>query len=295
MSTSPAGSAEPGRRGERCPVCDAGALSRTGTLYGSPLLRCPACGHDCLWTEGKDLSDLYDTHYFGYREDPVFNRRVREVLASSITPYLRDARPLQVLDVGCGNGEFLQAVKDRGHHVFGMDLSPAAAEKCNARGLPAVAGDFTTWDFSETPDSAGESPPARAPFDLVTLWDVCEHLTHPFDFLRRAREVLAPGGVLVLKVPCPSPRAVDIAARVPRLAGVLLSAPSHIQYFHPDGFPILLRRAGFDRVDVEPIAPMRSVRPARSPLALAKRKVAQGLLAFAGISNMLVRALVPAS
>lgn len=260
-----------------CPVCGSRALSRRAVLHGLPLLSCPACGHDCLWTVGVDLSAFYDTHYAGFRQDPVFARRVREVLAKDLAALL-PARA-RVLDVGCGNGEFLDAARELGHQVFGLDFSPAAAEACAARGIEAAAGDFLTFDFG-----------ARAPFDLITLWDVCEHLDRPLAFMARARELLSPGGWLALKVPCFPPRAIEMVTRVPRIAGALLGSPSHVQYFRPETLTHLLRRAGYRLIQVEPLAPMRSVTPAKNPIKLMKRGLISGLARVAGNGSVLVRA-----
>lgn len=263
-----------------CPVCGSSPMSQAGALHGLPLLHCHPCGHDCLWTAGADLSAFYDTHYAGFREDPVFHARVREVLRDDIAPLV--PRRARVLDVGCGNGEFLLAAKEQGHDVFGLDFAPAAAEACARRGVPAVAADFLTHDFG-----------ARAPFDLVTMWDVCEHLDRPFDFMSRARELLAPGGWLVLKVPCFTPRSLWIASHVPRVAGALLGSPSHIQYFRADTLVTLLRRAGYPLIYATRLAPMRSHRPTKSPVALAKRGLVQGLAGLSGNANTLVRAQAP--
>ncbi|MBK8258459.1 MAG: class I SAM-dependent methyltransferase [Polyangiaceae bacterium] len=242
-----------------------------------PLLRCVACGHSYLSTVGVDLSHLYDTHYTGFREDPTFQRRVREVLEDAVSPHI--PAKARVLDVGCGNGEFLAAAAELGHTVFGLDFSEAAAEACLKRGVLAVAGDFLKYDFGD-----------RAPFDLITLWDVVEHLDHPFEVMVRARELLAPGGCLLLKVPCFTERGVWIAAHVPRVAGALLGAPSHIQYFNPRGLRRLLSRAGFASVHTEKLAAMRSLSPPKNPIGAAKRKFIAELGKFAGNENTLVLA-----
>ena len=184
-------------------------------------------------------------------------------------------------DAQTGNGEFLAAAREAGHDVFGIDFSKAAAEACARRGIDAVAADFLTHDFGP-----------RAPRDLVTLWDVCEHLERPFAFVRRAREVLAPGGWLVLKVPCFTPRGMWIASHVPRVAGALLGSPSHIQYFRPEGLTLMLRRAGFRLVQVQETAPMRGQGATTSPPALAKRRLLHELGRFARNANTLVRAQV---
>lgn len=265
-----------------CPVCGALPMRQIAALHGFPLMVCPDCDHHCLSTEGADLASFYGDHYTGFRADPVQNARIREVLTTSIAPLLPPRA--RVLDVGCGNGEFLVAARERGHDVFGLDFSQAAADACQKRGVPAAAGNLLSHDFG-----------ARAPFDLVTMWDVLEHLPRPLDFLQRARSLLAPGGWLVLKVPCFARRGRWLAAHVPRTAGALLGSPSHVQFFHPAGLTRLLRRAGFESIYAERLAPMHGPHRTMNPLKLAKHRLIRDLCRFAGNRNLLVRAQATAS
>lgn len=277
MTQTHVASPEDARKHARCPVCDAASLARTGRLKGLTLFTCARCNHHYLSTAGADLASLYDAQYQGFRDDPVFQRNVREMLRARLAPDLpREAR---VLDVGCGNGEFLAACGERGYRALGIDFSEAAARACEARGLRATVGDFLTYDFA-----------ADAPFDLVTMWDVVEHLPDPVQFLRRARSLLAPSGWLVIKVPVVPDRAVRVSALVPRLAGTLLNAPSHVQYFLPQNLSTLLGRAGFDRVSVEDLPAMRGGH--KDLLRNARRELLLGLYRLTGTCawNSLVRA-----
>lgn len=93
----------------------------------------------------------------------------------------------RLLDVGSGSGSFLKLAASRGWQAAGVELSPELAARAAERsGSPVACGDFPALDL-----------PAGA-FDAVTLWDVLEHTTDPGAFLDRAREMLAPGGVLVV-------------------------------------------------------------------------------------------------
>lgn len=261
-----------------CAVCGAPSPRRLGTLNGLPLVRCDRCGHDALVTAGADLTALYGDHYAGFRDDAFFARRIREVVETTFVPGL--PRGARVLDVGCGNGEFLVAARERGFEARGLDFSDAARDACARRGVPAERGDFLTHAFDR-------------PFEAITLWDVIEHLDHPHAFAVRARALLAPGGLFVLKVPCYPRGAVDLARRVPRVAGALLSAPAHVQFFRPDTVARLLRRAGFDDVRVEPIAPMRSATRTGSPWKRVKRGVILGLMRLTDVRSVLVVARAP--
>lgn len=95
-----------------------------------------------------------------------------------------------VLDIGCGTGFILERFRDR-YDASGLDLSPIALEQCRRRGLDQV------WGGSAEDLSAV----AGRRFDAVLFLDVLEHLDDDARALRRARTVLAPGGVVLVTVP----------------------------------------------------------------------------------------------
>ena len=173
---------------------------------------------------------FYHHHYAGYRDDPFFRRAIRNTIGNHIQPRVRQGASL--LDVGCGAGDLLEAAVELGFDARGIDISEASAERCRARGLDAVAGDFLTHDFGRK-------------FDVITMWDVMEHLRDPAAFLARVRELLTPGGMFFAKVPGFGELSVAISKHVPRTAGVLIDAPDHIQYFDQASLGALAARMGF--------------------------------------------------
>lgn len=101
----------------------------------------------------------------------------------------------RVLDVGCGGGFLLERLAGRGYAGVGVDLSPESVAIANRRLEAIGAADRLRAEVG----SAYEPPPG--PFDVVTLTDVLEHLEDPRACLRALRDVLAPGGLLVVSTP----------------------------------------------------------------------------------------------
>jgi 2-polyprenyl-3-methyl-5-hydroxy-6-metoxy-1,4-benzoquinol methylase len=92
----------------------------------------------------------------------------------------------ELLDVGCYTGFFLEQSRERGWKVQGVEPSKWAADYARSTlGVPVFNGPIESW-----------SPPPGQRFDVVTLWDVLEHLTDPVSVLTRARELLRPDGLL---------------------------------------------------------------------------------------------------
>lgn len=95
-----------------------------------------------------------------------------------------------LLDVGCGSGSFLLCAESHGLRCAGLDIGKAAIERARERLSPRarlIHGSF-------------EDIPNEAKFDIITLWDVLDHLEAPLAALNRLREHLSPAGVLIVRV-----------------------------------------------------------------------------------------------
>ena len=92
----------------------------------------------------------------------------------------------RILDVGCGTGGMLPLLSKYGR-VTGIDSEPLALDYCRRRGM-------TDLHLQENFE-AGE------PYDLVTLFDVLEHVPDEAGFLNWTRALLRPGGRLIITVP----------------------------------------------------------------------------------------------
>ncbi len=96
-----------------------------------------------------------------------------------------------VLDIGCGSGAFLDLAHQTGLKTFGLELNAAAARKAQAKGHKIF--------LSPLPDLNPEL--MECPFDLITLFQVLEHVAEPVDLVKQAARLLQPGGFLVVAVP----------------------------------------------------------------------------------------------
>lgn len=148
----------------------------------------------------------------------------------------------RVLDVGGGEGGFLTALK-AARPTCETHLAEVSPEAC---GIAAGAVD-TVWqgDFL--------SLPLPTDFDCITFLDVLEHATHPVAWLTRARELLAPDGVVVLSIPNVGHWSVvaDLLEGRWDYAPAGIHCITHLRFFTRTGVLALLRDAGFTPVCVE--------------------------------------------
>ena len=159
----------------------------------------------------------------------------------------------KILDIGCGYGHFIEMMRDRGWTASGIEPSEAAGKYAIARGLDV--GRTVIEDASIQDDS----------FDAVTAFYVLEHLTDPLAALKKMREILRPGGVLVLRVPHTTP--LVKALRLARIENNLYDLPFHLYDFSPATIKSMLTKAGFTDIEISPGQPT-------CPPAMAERLAA---------------------
>jgi len=97
--------------------------------------------------------------------------------------------PARLLDIGCGNGDFLQTAKDSGWEVYGCDPDPSACELAMKYTSHLRQGGSEAWH-----DKKGF-------FQAITLNHVVEHLHDPLETFAQCHDMLAPGGLLHIETP----------------------------------------------------------------------------------------------
>lgn len=162
---------------------------RCGLVYSSP-----RGGEESI---RRNYEDVVDELYVQERRGRVltFERNFRPLRGLVTSP----AQP-RLLDVGCHVGIFLEIAASHGWEAWGVEPSAWAAEEARRRGLRVVTGTLSSADL--TPSS----------FDVITMWDVIEHLTDPRAELEHINRLLRPGGLVCIHT-------IDIGSALPRLLG----------------------------------------------------------------------------
>jgi len=212
----------------RSPDAEAG-FNCTSFGHGQhpPIWRCRSCGLLFQWPMPdsdqllKTYADVEDPLYVGERDNRYHT--FRRVLAELGPP-----RSRRLLDVGAYCGYFVDVACEGGFRAEGAELSSWAVGQARQAGL--TVHNQTVSERAASGDR----------YDVVTLWDVAEHLADPRAELTAARELLTPGGSLHLST-------IDAGSRVAHMMGRHWPwlMDMHLYYFDRRNIARLLEQAGF--------------------------------------------------
>ena len=223
-----------------CEICGERKTSRLFSIGGFNILKCLKCG--LIYTSPRPSEDEMIKHYTGGKRElpPVARpRKVRQIFRQMWYAYItatsrKDPFMLEgydagrVLDVGCGFGESLKKLKEKGWQTYGIEINRGAAKHAQK------FGKIFTCELSD----------AKFPncfFDAVLLRHVLEHVHHPSKILVEVRRIMKDDGVLVIEVP----DAESIEARIFKARWPLWNPPEHLYHFSRGTLGPMLRKTGF--------------------------------------------------
>lgn len=194
---------------ERCNHCGGTDHAHVFTKQGYRLVRCRNCDLAFIANppDAKAIAALYTAKadYHDQLLDPASASlgRMQKVARQHVSMLRRStgsANGLSVLDIGCSSGLFLDEARKAGFAVKGAEISPESSAFAHDHfGLDVHTGDWRDAGYAD------------ASFDVVTLFDVIEHLTDPQAELEAIIRLLKPGGLLLQSTP-------DIDGLSPRLS-----------------------------------------------------------------------------
>ena len=160
------------------------------------LYQCQNCGVKFIYPQPdwKQLSSHYPKTYHAYLQPGAKGPR-KWLLNYGLKRRVRiaiDHEPTSgtLLDIGCASGEFLEYfVKHTNWKGIGIEPIEHAAELAQKKGLTVIKGTLNDANFESSF------------FDVITLWDVLEHLPNPASSLKECARLLKPSGKLIIKVP----------------------------------------------------------------------------------------------
>ena len=250
-----------------CPGCASGDVSSRGAWAADTarptrlsLRECGDCGLAWQFPPARtteESEDVFTAAYDGKAAQTYFDPKRREAIARLQSEVVATFAPpaAEVLDIGAGDGAFVRAVANRGLHALGVD--PAAPE---GQVLPNSA---------RLVRGTLEALEPGLLFDVVTAFDVIEHVEDPGAFMAACLSRLRPGGLLFLET-----GNFKSADRIGADENWWCFQADHRWYFAPDNLASFLRDQGLASVALWP----RTLRPGASTEAAAYAGPSRGQL-----------------
>lgn len=246
-----------------CILCQSSESKTVFNENGTPILECKNCGHVYSSYEQEE-------HYEGYWDGAEqtydlkwWDDAHRAVYSDFISTYLKQEKG-NLLDVGCGLGFFVKAVltEKPGWSAVGYEISKQAVKFANEQnGMKTVYAGLV--QDSKLPNES---------FDIITLWDVIEHIPKPHSLLTYLHGLLKPGGILFLQTPNFPIQLAKANLKV-KLKGMqegvhYLEAKDHVNNYKMHTLAELGKQCGFIEPKYKVLMPILSVSGSKSKLAV---------------------------
>jgi SAM-dependent methyltransferase len=188
--------------------------------------------------DADTMVSYVDTEYEGglYRQYVEAREMKLDHFRSRLERLLPHVKKGRLLDVGCACGYFLEVAAECGYEVQGLEFSKAAI----AAASPAMRPKIIPASIDTL--SSGER------YDLITAFDLIEHLQQPKALLRKAHDLLNIGGNVVIA----TPDAEHVLRSVMRSRWPMLQPMQHLTIFSRRAMRIALEEAGFTEIRFEP-------------------------------------------
>lgn len=210
-----------------CFLCDSKSLNHIDTVNGEALMKCNSCSFvffKRIPTE-QELNEHYAGYGTGFTCSDITVKRYNELL-DKMEAFRKTNR---LIDVGCGAGFFLEQAGKRGWDVFGVEFSDLSVSRCREKGIQMEKGvlDISNYELES--------------FDVVTSFEVLEHINNPIEEFSKFKALLRKGGLLYVT----TPNYGYIFKNKPRFKQLIITYPEHLSYYTPKTIRFLAKKTGF--------------------------------------------------
>lgn len=218
---------------KNCITCNSEKLRDLPSYEKAFLCKCSDCG--MVFTKRIPLEEELDEFYKNYGVNnylsPLTIKRYNELL-DKLEPFRKTNK---ILDVGCGIGYFLEEAKKRGWDVYGTELSSQSAKICIEKGIKVETGHLNANVFE------------KGMFDVITSFEVIEHINYPIAELKNFNSILRAGGLVYVT----TPNFNSLLRYRLKSAYNIITYPEHLSYYTDKTLNKVFSFTGFKKVKIE--------------------------------------------
>ena len=218
---------------KQCLICTSSDLTSMRGYEKHFLIKCSICNF--VFAKKIPTQKELELHYEGYgRNDylsPITIKRYNNILDD----FEKYKKTKKLLDVGCGIGYFLEIAIQRGWQVFGTEYTDEAIEICRKKEISIHKGVLNPENYEE------ES------FDIITSFEVIEHINNPIQELKNFYKLLRKGGLVYIT----TPNFNSLLRYRLKSDYNIICYPEHLSYYTPKTLKKVFLNTGFKKKKIE--------------------------------------------
>jgi len=177
-----------------------------------------------------ELLNHYKKYNRGNQLSPITLLRYNELLDK----FEQFRQTNNILDIGCGDGYFLEAAKNRGWNVYGTEFTDEAIEILNSKGIKSNQGKLEASNYQ------------NEMFDVITSFEVLEHIHNPTEECTNIYKILRKKGLIYITTPN-----FNSFSRYFLKHWNIIEYPEHLSYYTPRTINTLFKMNGFSKSKIE--------------------------------------------
>ncbi len=225
-----------------CPVCKAKTSKLFGEKYSFKLVTCDGCGF--VYINPRPTPSAMENYYANSKASAYFQTNIigpteANRLRLIVTPrlnYINNKFPNKGswLDIGCSTASLISEAKNDGWQVTGLDFEKTAIAAAEAKGVQMLTKPIEDLNIQNQ-------------YDLISLFEVLEHLSNPRETLEACFKANTTGGSIVITIP----NIEGFEFETLGMSHSNICPPSHLNHFSPSTLPKLLSDIGYEITDIE--------------------------------------------
>lgn len=215
-----------------CPVCDSTKYVHVLDKSGGSYVKCMKC--TMIYLNPVFKKNVLDEYYrnLDTGQAIIVNNEsdfYKEIYVKGLNKISKIINKGKILDIGCSSGVFLDIAKNRGWETYGIEPMKLEAEMCKNKGhiLYTEKLDDLKIDIK---------------FDVITLWDVFEHLPDGIEQLKLFKSKLSPKGIIFMQIP----NSDALAPRVMRERCNMFDGIEHVNIYNPKTIKLVAQKVGLN-------------------------------------------------
>lgn len=218
---------------KNCLLCHSNQIKRLEAYKKNYLCECKNCDLVFCFKIPSEFEKInyYKNYSLSSYISPITIKRYNELL-DNLEPFRKTNR---IIDVGCGRGYFLKEAKKRGWEVYGTEFQTINLEYLTGENIKIKLGGLKLGDFK--PEF----------FDVVTSFEVLEHINNPVEEIKIFNDILRKGGVLYLT----TPNFNSLERLILKSEYNVINYPEHLVYYTKKTLNNLLVSQGFQKLKLK--------------------------------------------